>query len=327
MTMASATSRALELLELLESAGTRSVSELAERVHLDERSVRRHIERLREIGIPVEAVRGRGGGYRIAASYRLPPLMLSDDEAVAVLVGLTVARSTATQVSTSAALATAIAKIRRSLPRLLAERLAALLDVAVGATGAADEVDPSILLTVADAIRSRRPLAMSYQSGETTTQRSVQPHDLIAYEGRWYLVGLDSKTREIRTFRLDRVVRARALDGTFPAPPAHDAHGDLVRRFATAEYRHTVHVRVQALASDIEKRLPASVARVHRMPGSTDDEPWCRVTVRAQSLEWLPRTLLSLDCRVIVDEPEELRAELLEQAERLVRIATSRAER
>jgi predicted DNA-binding transcriptional regulator YafY len=325
--MASATSRALELLELLESAGTRSVSELAQRVHLDERSVRRHIERLREIGIPVEAVRGRGGGYRIAASYRLPPLMLTDDEAVAVLAGLTVARSTANQLSTSAAMATAIAKIRRSLPRVLADRLAALLDVVGPSTSTADEVDPSILLTVADAIRSRRPLALNYQSAQTATQRSVQPHDLVAYNGRWYLVGLDSKTREIRTFRLDRVVTARALDGTFPAPPAHDAPGDLVRGFATAEYRYTVHLRVQALASDIEKQLPASVAEVHRMPESPDHEPWCRVTVRAQSLEWLPRILLALDCPVIVEEPAELRAVLLEQAERLVRIATSHAER
>src|SRR5580698_4946190 len=102
--MGSATSRALELLELLESAGTRSVYELAERLQLDERSVRRHIERLREMGIPVEAVRGPGGGYRIAASYRLPPLMLNDEEAVAVLAGLTVARGAANQLSVSAAM-------------------------------------------------------------------------------------------------------------------------------------------------------------------------------------------------------------------------------
>jgi predicted DNA-binding transcriptional regulator YafY len=322
--MASATSRALELLELLESAGTRTVGELADRLGIDERSVRRHIERLREIGIPVDAVRGRGGGYRIAASYRLPPLMLSDEEAVAVLAGLTVARGAAHQLSESSAMATAIAKIRRSLPRALAERLAALLDVVVGTPTTADEVEPSILLGAADAIRSRRPIAMTYRSAENTSRRSVQPHDLVAYNGRWYLTGLDSKTRENRTFRLDRIAALRALDGTFPAPAAHDAIADLVRGFATADYRHTVRLRIQATADQIERHLPASVARLDTMPSSPDGKPWFRVTIRAESLEWLPRTLLALERPVIVDEPEELRKTLMAQAESLILIATAR---
>ena len=319
--MASATSRALEMLELLESAGTRSVYELAQRLQLDERSVRRHIERLRELGIPVEATRGPGGGYRIAASYRLPPLMLSDDEAVAVLAGLTVARGTADPLASSAALATAIAKIRRSLPKALAGRLAALLDVVVTGPDRAAEIEPSIVLTAADAIRSRRPLSMTYESKATSTERTLQPHDLIAHNGRWYLTGLDSLTRETRTFRLDKVVSLRALDGRFPAPPARDAYDNLVRGFAEAEYQFTVTLRVQASARDIQKHLPPSVAQLEALPGQADEQPWHRVTIRAESLDWLPRVLLALDYAIVVEGPDELRSTLIAQANRLVRMA------
>lgn len=325
--MPSATARALELLELLESAGLRTVNELADRLDLDERTVRRHVERLKEMGIPIEAVRGRYGGYRIASSYRLPPLMFSDDEAVAALVGLTVARGREGQLSEDTALATAIAKIQRSLPAALAARTAALLDVVSGENPVADAIDPTVLLTVADSIRSRRPLALTYESGDRTSQRTLQPHDLVAYAGRWYLTGLDSLSREHRTFRLDRITSLRALGGTFPAPPPHDAVEDLVRGFATADYRYLVRLRIRASKEEIRRHLPASTAQVEPLyPVGSVDRPgsWFRVTIRAQALDWLPRILLAFDATVIIDEPEDLRSAVLEQAERLRRLATAR---
>ncbi|GGF27783.1 helix-turn-helix transcriptional regulator [Subtercola lobariae] len=364
--MVSATSRALELLELMESAGIRSARELADRLNLDERSVRRHIERLRELGIPVETVRGPGGGYRIASSFRLPPLMFSEEEAVALLAGLTVARGGVNQLAASSALATAIAKVQRSLPKALAERVSALLDVVVGAERAGDETDPTIVLTAADAIRSRRPVALRYRSAERSSQRTVQPHDLVAYNGRWYLTGLDSLGRERRVFRLDRVASLRALDGSFAAPLPRDALGDLVRGFATAPHRYTVRLRIQAAPDWIERHLPPSVATLERLPGQPASvsapatgsaapgsavtgtaatgtaatgsaatgsaaaarsaergDAWFRAIIHAESLEWLPRILLALDRPVIIDEPDELRVTLINQAAKLTRIASA----
>jgi len=312
----------LELLELLESAGTRTVGELARRVNIDERSVRRHIERLREIGIPIEAVRGPGGGYRIASSYRMPPLMLSDEEAIAVLMGLTVARGAANQLSANSAMATAIAKIQRSLPRASADRVTALLDVVVGTEQSEDLVDPSMLLTAADAIRSRRPVVMTYQSAERQTRRTLQPHELVSYNGRWYVTGLDSMTREHRTFRLDRLKSLRALEGTFPVPPKHDALEELVRGFVTADYRYTVRLRVQATAEDIQKHLPPSVAELEKLPSAPEGDPWFRIVIHAETLEWVPRILLALDRPTVVEEPDELRNTIMKQSAKLARIAS-----
>lgn len=323
--MASSTSRALELLELLESAGTRSVRELADRLHLDERSVRRHIERLREIGIPVDAIRGPGGGYRIASSYRLPPLMLSDQEAIVTLTALTAARANSPQLSSSSALATAIAKIRRSLPLPLAEQVSALLAVVVGAVQETDAIDPSIMLTAADAIHTRRPLALTYLSADHQTERTIQPHDLVAYNGHWYLTGLDSMSRENRTFRLDRVRSLRAMRGTFPAPPPHDVLGDLIHGFATADYRHIVRLRVQAGEDEIRRHLPPSVAELERVT-SPKGEPWFRAVIHTESLEWLPRVLLALGRSVVIEEPDELRAVILEQSARLAELTRAAGE-
>jgi predicted DNA-binding transcriptional regulator YafY len=247
--------------------------------------------------------------------------MFSDEEAVAVLAGLTLARGTANQLSESSAMATAVAKIQRSLPRALAERLEALLDVVIGANRTANEVDPSVLLTAADAVRSRRPVAMTYQSANDETQRTVQPHSLIAYNGRWYLTGLDSKVRENRTFRLDRILSLRGLDGTFPAPAIQDALGDLVRGFASADYRYTVRLRIQASASDIGKHFPPSVAGLKKSLLDLSEDPWTDVTIHAEALDWLPRTLLALDRPVIIEEPAELRLVLLEQSKKLALMA------
>lgn len=322
--MTSATARALELLELLESGGLRTVGELAQRLDLDERTVRRHVERLREIGIPVEAVRGRYGGYSIASSYRLPPLMFSDDEAVAVLVGLTFARGRDEGLSDDAALATAIAKIQRGLPSALATRTSSLGSAITGEQRATVDLDPSVLLTAADAIRHRRPVSMTYRSGPGKSHRSLQPHDLVAHGGRWYLIGLDSLSHEQRTFRLDRITSLRTLAGTFPAPPPHDALADLVQTFAAADYRYLIRLRIQATEEDIRRHLPPSVAELDPLEADQGSGPWFRATIRARELRWLPRILLSLDTAVVVEEPEELRSELLAQAEKLARLARGR---
>src|SRR5215831_19024709 len=162
--MARPTAHVLTLLELLQSGGVRTTAELADRLGVDERTVRRYVDHLVDLDVPVESVRGRYGGYRLAAGYRMPPLMLSDDEAVAVLLGLIAGRRAGLMTATGTASETAAAKIRRVLPAWLASRLDALLEsLAFTATpGEFPVPETGILLAVADAVRSHRPLSIRY---------------------------------------------------------------------------------------------------------------------------------------------------------------------
>src|ERR1700693_290670 len=160
-TVARPTARVLSLLELLQSGGVRTVAELAGRLGVDGRTVRRYVDHLSDLDVPVESVRGRYGGYRLASGYRMPPLMLSDDEALAVLLGLVASRRTGLVTTTGAASETAAAKIRRVLPERLARRLDAVLDslAFTGPPGETPAPDTGVLLSIADAVRHRRPIS------------------------------------------------------------------------------------------------------------------------------------------------------------------------
>src|ERR1700761_3823493 len=154
------TARVMALLELLQSGGVRTVSELAGRLGVDERTVRRYVDHLIDLDVPVESVRGRYGGYRLGPGYRLPPLMLSDDEALAVLLGLVAGRRAGLTAAQDTANETASAKIRRVLPKHLARRLDALLEVLAFTTDRPDDREPDapatvVLLAIADAVRHR----------------------------------------------------------------------------------------------------------------------------------------------------------------------------
>ena len=213
--MTTTTSRVLQLLELLQSADTRTVAELAERLAVNERTVRRYVQHLLDLEIPVESVRGRYGGYRIRAGYRMPPVILSDDEAVALLLGLVHAQASSD--APDVAIQTAMSKIRRSLPAESARRLDSLLETAVlDVPTQRDVPDAGTLLTIADAIKQRRPLDLRYlDAADTPSRRTVLPHDLVAHSGRWYLIAFDTARRSERTFRVDRIRTARAASGTF----------------------------------------------------------------------------------------------------------------
>ncbi|CAM5292673.1 WYL domain-containing protein [Streptomyces viridifaciens] len=343
------TARVLTLLELLQSGGTRTVAELAERLGVQGRTVRRYVDHLIELDVPVESVRGRYGGYRLAPGYRLPPLMLGDDEALAVLLGLLAARRTALTAAQRTANETAAAKIRRVLPRHTARRLDALQDTVAhteapdpsegpvppgppGLPGAGDcgTPDAEILLTVADAVRHRRPLALGYTDREgRSSERTLHAHGIVNHAGRWYLTGTDTRLDEERTFRLDRVTGARTLPGTFrePADPVGPGPAQrLLTGFATADYRHRVTLRIQATPEHIRAHLPASVAELTGHGPSTvadggapGQQDWLRVELRAQRLDWLPPVLAALDRPFVIERPDELRDLVNALADRLAR--------
>ncbi|GAA2570064.1 WYL domain-containing protein [Winogradskya consettensis] len=321
--MARPTARVLTLLELLQSGGLRTLAELAGRLGVDERTVRRYVDHLIDLDVPVESVRGRYGGYRLAPGYRMPPLMLADDEALAVLLALTAARraEATAATETTAAAETAAAKIRRVLPARLGRRLDALLETitfTATASGGAPTPDSTVLLTIADAIKHHNPISIRYADREARrTTRTLHPHALVVHSNRWYVTGADPAMAANRTFRLDRIESARVLPGTFEPPADVDPAQQLLTGFADAPYRHEVTLRIRATPAQIRTRLPPSVATITETPGTG----WAHVEIRAESLDWLPPLLAALDHPFAIDRPAELRTRVAALADRLHRSA------
>ncbi|MFJ3758172.1 helix-turn-helix transcriptional regulator [Streptomyces sp. NPDC090080] len=326
--MSRPTGRVLTLLELLQSGGTRTVAELAERLGVEGRTVRRYVNQLIDLDVPVESVRGRYGGYRLAPGYRLPPLMLGDDEALAVLLGLVLGRRAGLTTAERTANETAAAKIRRVLPRHLARRLDALTEALefTERPGDLDTPDADVLLTVADAVRHRRPLALRYTDREgRRSERTLHAYGIVAHAGRWYVTGRDAGIGEDRTLRLDRIADARTLPGSFEAPAGPGPAERVLTGFAAAPYRHEVILRVHGTPEQVRARLPVTVASIeeHRPAADLDRtaERWLRVGLRAERLDWLPAVLAALDRPFVVERPEELRGLVTALADRLASCA------
>ncbi|WP_225102563.1 YafY family protein [Streptomyces sp. CoH27] len=322
------TGRVLTLLELLQSGGTRTVAELADRLGVEGRTVRRYVDQLIDLDVPVESVRGRYGGYRLAPGYRLPPLMFSDDEALAVLLGLVAGRRAGLTTTQRTASETASAKIRRVLPKHIARRLDTLLE-AVAFTDQPDDFDTpdsEVLLTIADAVRHRRPVSIRYTDRDgRRSERTLHAYGIVAHAGRWYVTGEDAQIGEDRTFRLDRIADARTLPGSFEAPAGPDPAHRLLSAFATAEYRHKVTLRIHGTVEQIRARLPAGVASLEEYAAVAGEdratERWLRVELRAERLDWLPPVLASLDRPFVIERPDELRDLVIALADRLASYA------
>ncbi|KFZ83571.1 transcriptional regulator [Amycolatopsis sp. MJM2582] len=296
--------RVLALLEILQSGGTRTVAELADRLDVDERTVRRYAEHLVDLDIPVRSVRGRYGGYRLAPGYRMPPLMLTDEEALAVLLGLVAGRRAGLITTSVAAVESAVAKVRRVLPEALGRRLDALLENADFTAPARKPLsaEAEVLLTVAEAARDRRPVALAYLAGHGgASERVVHPYGVVAHSGRWYLTGFDSASGEVRTFRVDRIQSAETRAGTFETPDGFDPAERVLTALAETPYRHDVSVWIEATPEEIRAVFPPSVATLE-----TDGDR-VRVRVRAQRLDWIPPLLAALDRPFDIERPAELR--------------------
>lgn len=317
--MAKPTARVLALLEILESGGTRTVGELARRLGVDERTVRRYVAHLIDLEIPVRSVRGRYGGYRLAPGFRLPPLMFTDDEAVAVLLGLVAVRRTAPTVTPAEATESAAAKVRRVLPEALGVRLDALLEAAdftaqPSAADAVGEAPAGFLLLLAEAAGARRPVAIDYTDRHGRhTERIVHPYGLVVHSGRWYLVAADPTDDQVRNFRLDRVAAPALREGGFEVPADFDTGAHVVTGLAHTPWQHDISVRVQASPDQVRQRLPAGLAVVER----SDEPGWVQMRLRAERLDWVPALLAGLGYPFRVDRPAALRDEVRALARRL----------
>jgi predicted DNA-binding transcriptional regulator YafY len=308
--MAHPASRVLAMLELLQAHHRLTGADLADRLGVDERTVRRYAGTLIDLGIPVTADRGRYGGYRLRPGFKLPPLMLTDDEAVAVVLGL-IAADRLGLGTEAPATAAAQAKISRILPTALADRLRALQD-SLGFTQAPRPAQArpatDTLLTLGAATRAGRRLVMTYRSKDTTTIRTVDPYGLVFHAGRWYLVAHDHRREEVRSFRVDRVLTLEVGTETFEPPAGFDAIAHVTRQWAGLPWQWAVEVLIEADVAQVRRRIPATMADVTETPDGV------LLRTRAQSLPGMAQMLSGLGHPFTVLTPPELRTALAAHA-------------
>jgi predicted DNA-binding transcriptional regulator YafY len=312
------TARLLELLELLQAQPLITGREISDRLGVDGRTARRYVAALQDLGIPIEGQRGVGGGYRIRPGFRLPPLMLTDDEAVVVALG-TLAAGRLGLSGSAESVDGALAKIHRVLPDALRRRVEALeetLDFTSSARQGAP-VKGQTVLVLADAIRRRRRLRMTYRafSGDHT-RRELSPHGLVVHSGRWYLAGYDHLREDLRTFRVDRMLRVRVLDGIADGPPdGFDAVAYVSMSLARVPWGWDVEVTLDLPLDEALRRVPATLAEL------VDEEGTTVLRMRADSLDWAANVLAQLGCLFSIRKPDELRASIRALADRLAESA------
>ncbi len=302
--MPSPTSRLLELLELLQGQPLVTGRELADRLAVDRRTVRRDVATLQRLGIPVEGERGVGGGYRLRPGYRLPPLMLSEDEAAAVVVGL----GAASRLGLGDADGTngALEKIRRVLPDALRRRIEAL-ESALAFTARAVTGEPpagETALLLAEAIGRRLRVRISYRSfaGEES-ERELSPYGLVVHEGRWYLAAHDHLRKALRTFRVDRVGRSELIaEPAHGAPDDFDALAHVSSSLAQVPWPWEVEVLLELPLEQAKLRISGTLAELVAEGEAT------LMRMRVSSLDWAASFLAGLGCPFHVRRPPELGA-------------------
>ena len=327
------TGRVLELLSLLQTHRFWTGAELAGRLDVSERTLRRDVERLRTLGYEVDATPGAAGGYRLAAGNHLPPLLLDDDEAVAIAVGLRAASDASIEGIEDTAVR-AMAKLEQVLPDRLRRRVRALHTSVVplrwgGAT--APLIDPEALALLSLACRDHEQVHFDYvRRDDEASSRLVEPHQLVSTGRRWYLVAWDLRRADWRTFRLDRLARPRLAGPRFvPRPlPAADAATFVAESLSSRPTRFVVTLEVAGDPDRIDAAVRWSGGTTAPLPGGTSMEggEGRVVELALDHLDWLVSTVVSL---VIEFGAESVRVvdargiELEELAERLTSLGAA----
>lgn len=321
--MARNTTRILTVLELLQTHGRMSGAELARRLDVDRRTIRRYVAELEEMGIPLTAERGRDGGYMLVVGFKLPPMMFNDDEALALAVGLLAARGLGLAEG-APAVASAQAKLERVMPASLKRRVRAVdetvaLDLPRGA-GDAPPGQDAALVALSTAAQERRRVRLAYAAPHTAeaTSREFDPYGLAYRRGLWYAVGWCHLRRAMRSFRLDRVRAVAPLAAHFPRPEGFDALAHLTFAVATLPRAHAVEVLLRTdLATARRVLFPTAGVLTWAgdgvlLGGQTDD------------LRWFARELARLPFAFEIRRPAALAEELARHARALLRLTGTR---
>lgn len=307
------TTRVLAVLELLQAHGRLSGTELAQRLGVESRTLRRYIARLEDIGIPITTERGRYGGYALMAGFKLPPMMFSDDEALALALGLMAARSLGLAEAQSA-VASALSKLERVMPATLRKRVRALDEtVTLDLSRASPVNDNATLVALSAAARARQRVRLRYRSAQQEdSERAFDTWGLAYRGGRWYAVGHCHLRGGLRSFRLDRVLAVQALPESYARPDDFDALAHVAASMATLPRAHAIQV---LLLTDLATARAALFAGVGLFEQTGDG---VLLHAQADDLDWFARELMRLPIGFRVHEPAALRDALASQARRVL---------
>lgn len=315
MSVLNTSARLLRLLSLLSTRQSWTCADLSAQLEITERTVRRDIARLRELGYGIESEMGPWGGYHLGPGTSIPPLILDEEEALAVAVGLRTAAFSGVSGSDQAALS-ALLKLRQVLPARIADRLGEL-DAAFTHTARPDDsqISPALLLDLATACRRGERAQLTYRDrAGTTSTRPVDPYRLIYTGRRWYLLAYDLTRQDWRTFRTDRIIDATATGQATALPDPPDPAQMVSTGVALRPYPVRVTIRLAVPADEARRLVPPTVG-VHHPDG--DDATI--IDIGGPDADGLARYLLSLGRPLQILHPEEVRQAFLTRTQQLLK--------
>jgi predicted DNA-binding transcriptional regulator YafY len=314
------TTRVLTVLELLQAHSYITGRELAERLEVDVRTIRRYITILQDLGIPVEAERGRYGAYHLSPGFKLPPLMFNEDEALAVTLGLLLTKQLHLSADVGATDG-ALAKIQRVLPYALQDRVRALEAALIVNLSLPDFSPPgAFVIALSYAVHYQQQVELRYQAWQgEDTQRLFDPYGIVLHDGYWYTVGYCHLRRSVRTFRLDRITGLILHETTFTRPEGFDPVAALMRSVAETPGIYAIEVLLSTSLEKANQRIPRSLGIVQHTPDGV------LLRCNFQSLGWIAHFLMGLECPIRVLKPPELCEEIRKLAEHVRLIALTNA--
>jgi predicted DNA-binding transcriptional regulator YafY len=295
------------MLELLQSHPSMSGSQLARRLEVEVRTVRRYIVMLQDMGIPIEAERGPEGAYHLRRGYKLPPLMFNDAEAVALTLGLLMLRAFQLPVEV-AAIEGALAKTERVMPDKLLEQVRGLQEaITFSITPSPVQFQPRFLSLLSTALQQSRRVFLRYQTfGGETSARSFDPYGIVCNEGYWYTSGYCHLRNELRIFRMDRIVALDLLDQPFERPIQFDPVQHVLSALAAMPGVYSVEIVLQGTMEQVRQVLTPTAGSFEETEAGII---WHRET---HELNWIAHVLLHFDFPVTIRQPAELR-EMMQQ--------------
>ncbi len=310
------TARVLTVLELLQSHGRLTGAELARRLEVDIRTVRNYVETLADLGIPVEAERGRYGAYRLRPGYKLPPLIFTEDESLALTLSLLLARENGLA-QTSPAVESVLAKVERVLPQATRARIQAVEQTVIFERSSFHAAPSTSAVTVlSSAVQAGQCVHLQYRSARSdVTERVFDPHGVVYHAGLWYTIGYCHLRQGQRLFRLDRIQQVEVTSETFSSPVNFDALKAVQRALATVPRVWQIEVWLETTLEEVQRQT--------RFPKAMFEEVDNGVILRVdvEDLPWMARLLASLGIPFIVHRPLELRDVLRQYARTLASYA------
>lgn len=312
------TTRLLTILELLQTYSHLSGDELARRLEVEPRTVRRYILMLQEMGIPVEGTRGPGGGYRLRPGFKLPPLLFTEEEATAIVLGLLGTPWLEIDLP-SVAVEGALAKVYRVLPPQGRDRLQAISAHMLLSPQQQDaRPDASLLVGISEAVQEHRRIDIQYSSHHNEfTQRQIEPYGIAGWKGHWYVVGYCCLRQEYRMFRLDRMRNVQFLSEIFSRAEDFDCQAYVIKRLATIPARWQIEVEFRADLHIVQHKIPSSHGRLTATPTGV------LLQCHHVHLPSMARYLVGLNIPFVIHQPPELREALLQLADEIVGYCSS----